>query len=98
MIPSLTQMDANIGWSSPEQISFSTKNSKCLAEKFLIKYLRKLSLSVEFINGKKFYAGNLHTLLFYISSLKVLYMNSLIRAVPRKKKKIMTEAMSMKNL
>ena len=79
----LTQMNANIRWSSPKQISFSTKNSK-EKRSFSVNIYRTLSLSTELSPIKKCFVRETFTLSeCYICSLNVLYTNSVIRAVAK---------------
>ena len=85
LLPFLTQMNANIRWSSPKQISFSTKNSK-EKRSFSVNIYRTLSLSTELSPIKKCFVRETFTLSeCYICSLNVLYTNSVIMAVAKKK-------------
>ena len=90
-------MNSNIRWSSPKQISFSKKDAaNALSRSFLVNIYRTLSLSTVLSPIEKRFVQETFTLFeYYICSLNVLYTNSVIRAVA--KKKLVTEAMSMKN-
>ena len=79
-------MNENIRWSSPKQILFLTKNSKCLAKKFIY---RTLPLSTVLAPIEKRFVQETFTEgECYICSLKVLYTDSYYRG----------NAMSMKDL